>query len=136
MASKGISLSGIVASLALVAITLGVFATSQLRGPEGTVHRFLQAVGSKDLDTINKITFGSASEKLMTADFVARVFQSGASYEIVDVTQSPPRALVGVLFRFPDGRELPWIVSMQRVQNRRWLIDAKLSSTPGPTFMN
>jgi hypothetical protein len=136
MASKGLALSGIVASLALVALTIAIFSASQLRGPEGTVHRFLQAVGKKDIDTINRITFGSQGDKLMTADFVARVFSSGGRYEIIDVTQDPPRALVGVLFRLPDGRELPWIVSMQRVKGRRWLIDARLSATPGPTFMN
>ena len=135
MASKGLTLAGIVASLAIVGLTLGVFSLSQLRGPEGSVHRYLMAVGERDGESVNRLSFGTEREKFAVANFVSQVFQLGARYQVVDVNQTAHRARVGVLFRFNNGTELPWIVSVRRV-GRDWLIDAAQSTQPGPAFMN
>lgn len=135
MASKGLTLSGIIASLALAGVTLAVFSLSQLRGPEGTVHRFLMAIGERDGAAINRLSFGTEQDKYLTANFVAQQFAYGARYQIVDVSQRSDRARVGVLFRFANGAEMPWIVSVRRA-NRQWLIDAGQSTRPGPAFLN
>jgi hypothetical protein len=135
MASKGLTLTGIAASLALAAVTLGVFSSRQLRGPEGTVHRFLMAVNERNLESINRLTFGTPREKGMTASLVAEVLQRGGRYEVIDVNQRSDRARVGVLFRFPNGTELPWIVSVRRSTGRQWMIDAEQSTRPGPAFL-
>src|SRR5688500_10023093 len=135
MASKGLTLGGIIASLALAGVTLAVFSFSQLRGPEGSVHRFLMAVSQKDGAAVSKLSLGTQQEKTIAASFVTQVLNLGARYQIVDVSQKSDRARVGVLFRFPNGDELPWIVSVRRI-NRKWLIDTAQSTRPGPAFMN
>ena len=135
MASKGLTLGGILASLALAGVTLAVFSLSQLRGPEGSVHRYLMAISENDIPQINELSFGTQQEKGTVASFVSQVIHYGARYQVVDVYQEDYRARVGVLFRFPDGSELPWIVSVRKVE-RVWLIDASQSTRPGPAFMN
>ncbi len=129
----------IAASLGISAVTLGIFNARQLRGPEGTLHRFMMAIGERDAETINRLTLGTPEEKLYTTAFAQRVLMGGARYQVVDVNQveekhSPVRAGVGVLFRFPNGSELPWLVSVQRV-NRAWYIHAGESMRPGPMFL-
>jgi hypothetical protein len=135
MAAKGLTIAGIIASLAVIGLTLAVFSLSQLRGPEGSVHRYLLAVGEKNGEEVNRLSFGTQRDKVVVANFVSQVFQYGAQYQIVDVSQRAHLARVGVLFRFRDGTELPWIVSVRRV-GRNWLIDAAQSTNPGPAFLN
>jgi hypothetical protein len=135
MASKGVTVGAILASLALAGVTLTLFSLSQLRGPEGSVHRFMIAVAEQDFITVNDITVGTEFEKRMAVGFVAQAFQLGARYQVVDVRQSSYHARVGVLLRFPDGAELPWIVAVRRVE-RDWQVDTGQSTRPGPAFMN
>jgi hypothetical protein len=135
MASKGVTFGGILVSLALAGLTLAVFAASQLRGPEGSVHKFLIAVAEERYPEVDELSFGTQQEKLVVTRFVSQVFRIGARYQILDVSQRSGRARVGVLFRIPNGSELPWIVSVRRV-DRKWLIDAGSSTRPGPTFLN
>lgn len=135
MASKGLTISAIVASAAVAGLTLAVFARSQLRGPEGTVHRFMMAVGNRDGRAVNELMYGSGNERVYVTNFVDQVLRAGANYQVVDVNQISYRARVGVLFRFPNGRELPWVVSVRRV-DRHWIVDANQSVRPGPAFMN
>lgn len=129
-----------VASLGIAAVTLGIFSARQLRGPEGTLHRFMMAIGERDAEAINRLTKGTPEEKLYTAAFAQRVLLSGGKYQVVDVNQveeknAPVWARVGVLFRFPDGREMPWLVTVARV-DRNWYINTKESMRPGPMFLN
>ncbi len=135
MPPKGLAIGGILASIVLAGVTLAVFSLSQMRGPEGSVHRFLMAVAEQDGRTVDEITAGTEFEKRVAVGFVAQAFQLGARYQVVDVRQSSYRARVGVLLRFPDGAELPWIVSVRRV-GRTWLVDTGQSTRPGPAFMN
>jgi len=134
MAPKGITISAVVAAAALAGLTISVFAKSQLRGPEGTVHRFMMAVGNRDWRAVDSLMYGSENEKVYVANFVDQVLTAGATYQVVDVNQISYRARVGVLFRLPNRNELPWVVSVRRV-DRRWIVDANQSVRPGPAFM-
>ncbi len=134
MASKGLTISAAVASAALAGLTITVFAKSQLRGPEGTVHRFMMAVGSRNWEAVDALMYGSANEKVYVANLVDQALRAGATYQVVDVNQISYRARVGVLLRFPNRQELPWVVSVRRI-NRQWIVDANQSVRPGPAFM-
>ncbi|MEO7454120.1 MAG: hypothetical protein ABIV13_05090 [Fimbriimonadales bacterium] len=133
MASKGVTLAGIVASLALVGVTIAVFSVSQLRGPEGSMHKFLMAVADQNFEEVNDLSFGTQQEKALVASFVSQAFRSGGRYQVLDVSQKSGQARVGVLFRFPNGQELPWVFVVRR-SDRKWLIDAAMSTRPGPIF--
>jgi len=134
MVTKGVTISAIVASVAMAGLTISVFAGSQLRGPEGTVHRFMMAVGNRDWGALESLMYGSANEKVYVANLADQALRAGANYQVVNVNQISYRARVGVLFRFPNGNELPWVVSVRRV-DRKWLVDANQSLRPGPEFM-
>ena len=135
MPSKGLTIRGILASITLAGVTLAIFALSQMRGPEGSVHRFLMAVAEQDVLTVDKVTAGTAFEKRMAVGLVAEAFHRGARYQVVEVSQRSDRAWVGVLLRFPGGEELPWLVFVRKV-DRKWLVDTGPSTHPGPAFMN
>ena len=70
MAAKGLTIAGIIASLAVIGLTLGVFSLSQLRGPEGSVHRYLLAVGEKNGEEVNRLSFGTQRDKIVVANLV------------------------------------------------------------------
>lgn len=134
MASYGRTVASVVASAALAGVTLAVFAVSQLRGPEGTVHKFIRAVERRDGPAVDRLMFGTAEEKIQATALVDGVLKMGGRYAVLDVNHDSDRARVGVLLVFPNGAELPWIVSLRRV-SREWLIDARQSSKPGPAFL-
>ena len=134
MPPNAIRPAAILASLGLAACTLAVFGFNQLRGPEGTVHRFLMAVSERNVKKVDGLSYGSARGKTITASFVDRVFLSGGRYQVVDVSQKKAKARVGVIFYFPGGHQLPWIVSLSRTDDR-WLVDADGTAGPGPTFL-
>lgn len=134
MASQGVKLTAILASVALAGVTLSVFAASQLRGPEGAVHRLMMAVGNRNWQEADGLMYGSDSEKVFVANLIDQLLRADASYQVVDVNQISYRARVGVLFRLRDGRELPWVVSVRRI-DRQWIVDANQSVRPGPAFM-
>ena len=134
MSSNAIKPAAVLASLGLVACTLAVFGFNQLRGPEGTVHRFMLAISEHNVNQVDRLSYGSARAKTVTASFVDRVFLSGGRYQVVDVSQKKSKARVGVIFYFPRGHQLPWIVSLSRAKDR-WLVDADGTAGPGPTFL-
>jgi hypothetical protein len=134
MASQGVRISAVLASFGLLACTLSVFGFNQLRGPEGTVHRFIMAVGERNAQKVNLLAFGSRGAKTGTASFIDQVLRMGGKYQVVDVRQEKGRARVGVIFHFPNGDQIPWILSLSRVDDR-WLVDADGTAGPGPAYM-
>jgi hypothetical protein len=92
------------------------------------------AVGNQDWRAVDALMYGSANEKVYVANFVSQVLHADATYQVVDVNQISYRARVGVLFRLPNRNELPWVVSVRRI-DRQWIVDANQSVRPGPAFM-
>jgi hypothetical protein len=123
---------GLFASVVLAALTLGIFSQSELKGPEGPIHRYFLAIQRRDARAAANLVVGPEAEFYKWSSVFSGFFQSGARYQIVDVRRSGSLARAGIIFRSPDGQELPLIISLRRV-GRQWLLDLRGLGLPMPT---
>jgi hypothetical protein len=121
--------SGVFASLVLSCLTLSVFAKSQLVGPEGTLNRYLMAVGTRNWDQAARLCFGYEEDFVAVTNHFAKILFQGGRYEIVDVVRAGPTARAGLLFYVPGYGEIPLIVSLRRVE-KSWSIDLDRTRRP------
>ena len=122
------SISGISASLVLVALTLTVFAKSELRGPEGAINRYFIAILEKDQASAENAVFGTREDFINVSDFFGALLFSGAQYHVVDVMRSGSTARAGVIF-YKDGMEEPYIIPLRRI-GKEWRIDLARIARP------
>lgn len=137
MQGNGFVGKSIIASIALASLTLGVFARSQLRGPEGTINRYFEAILRRDIPTAGQLCVGTDIQFFfMTRDFL-KLFSVGATYQIIDVVRSGETARAGVVFTSPqfprlfnqNSEDLPSIIFLKRV-DKAWKIDIDRTLQP------
>ncbi len=122
------SLAGITASLALVALTITVFAKSELRGPEGAINRYFLALLNRDEVGAESAAFGTLEDFANVSNFFAGLLATGARYHVVDVMRSGSTARAGVIF-YRDGIEEPYIIPLRRI-GKEWRIDLARIARP------
>ncbi len=122
---------GILASAVLATFTISVFGRSELRGPEGTIHRYFMAVQAKDARRAAALVIGPTSEFIKWSRFFSNAFTANARYQIVDVRRNRENARAGVILISPNGQELPLIISLRRI-GKDWRVNMRGWSLPAP----
>ena len=122
------SFSGISASLVLAALTLIVFAKSELRGPEGAINRYFIALLNRDQAGAESAVFGTREDFIGVSNFFGGLLSSGAQYHVVDVMRKGSTARAGVIF-YRNGMEEPYIVPLRRI-GKEWRIDLARIARP------
>lgn len=122
MPPKRTTFMGVAASGTLAALTVAVFASNQLSGPQGVIHQYFAAAASNNMEKASELVVGTTRDFQVLTAVIQQAFYQGAKYQIVDVQRDGATARAGVVFYFPVGQQ-PFIVALGR-RDREWKIDA------------
>lgn len=124
MRSEPSIISGIVASLALVTLTLGVFSMNQSSGPEGALHSFFRSARKLDLQGVVSATGGvdGLPVRALANEVSAMLRIRGAYYEVAEIMRDGNECMARVYFYTPRGIESTfWFLYRS---GNRWYVDA------------
>lgn len=116
---------GLGASIALAAVTLGVFGVLQNYGPESAVRRFHHAVATGDPKELAETIVGDTRSSSVTdlgTIVHAFLLENPQGFHIVQ--QSRTDKQVEILALYGSGRRIVWVVVKAR---DRWRVDPYLT---------
>ncbi|MCB0826335.1 MAG: hypothetical protein KDC26_09110 [Armatimonadetes bacterium] len=126
MGNRGFSASSVVSAGVLSVLTLATFAYSRDRGPESSVRRFHQAIVSRDLKELERVTVKDKSDALnYLVQSVDGMIQRSDAVVLDRVEQSGRDAYIDVKYRFPMNRGIFTLRYVVVLDGRRWKIDAR-----------
>jgi hypothetical protein len=99
------SIYSYMAAAALALITLFTFFVFQNVGPQSAIRRFHIAAAANDGDAINRLTTEGARAPSTSymVNFVTKLAEFNATFEVVSTRRLHNEVLVGVQYRLPNG---------------------------------
>jgi hypothetical protein len=121
--------AGFIAAALLLGLTLSVFWRNQYSGPEGALHRFLDAVKRGDAEDALEAVQGERAYAGWVGGFAARAFRAGGDYVVANVNKHGEGASALVVFYLPGGtriQQLWWLTKT----GRDWRVDLNMMMSP------
>jgi hypothetical protein len=125
-----IEMKGMIASIALALITVYVFATYTISGPEIVIRNFVESLAFQEYETENNLNYFTTSNDASIPFLVKKIstlcYSSGfPEMRFLKNIKKNELEFISLIFQFPDLSKIQTVWVLRKNHNAQWKIDPK-----------